>query len=444
MWFFQAIQHLLPISKTLANQIESFCIDSRKASTKSLFFALKGERVDGHQYLLQAEQNGAVAAVIEKKPSIMPQSMELIYVKDVKHVLQEMAKAVVSFWQPIIIAVTGSLGKTSTKDFLIEILKKKYSVSGTPGNYNSQLTLPLTILNVKNPTQLLVLEMGIDRPFEIDRLLEIAPPNHAILTMLAHVHVESFGTFENLAEEKMKIFTHAQTTLGLYNLDMPFSEKIFQNKTLKKKVSYSLKNENADYFLKMELEQFQIFKNKKLWIEKKSPFFDFKSHYNLLAAIAMADQLQVDTAKIESVIPYLKHAPNRLQKIHKNGITFICDAYNANLDSMENALHSLRKEKGRKIAILSDMVEQGVYQEENHQRLLQSALENADILIGFGQGLKQIGSVWRKSKKRWAFFLSYSNMLAYIFRLIRKGDIILLKGSRKSALERILNDLNFN
>lgn len=374
----------------------------------------------------------------------MPKNMELIYVKDVKNTLQMLAQAIVLFWKPKIIAVTGSLGKTSTKDFLMEMLKKKYSINGTPGNYNSQLTLPLTILNTKIPAEYLVLEMGIDRPLEIDRLIEIAPPHGAILTMLAHVHVESFGSFEKLADEKMKIFDHLHTELGIYNLDMPFAEKILQKKRLKTQISYSLKDERADYFLKLEEGQFKVFKNQKLLLKAKSPFFDFKSHYNLLAAIAMADQLGVDLPIIKEVIPNLKHAPNRLEKIQKNGITFICDAYNANLDSMENALQALRKEKGRKIAILSDMVEQGAYQEENHQKLLQVALENADVLIGLGQGLKEMGSIWKKSKKRWAFFLSYSNMLAYIFKLIRKGDVILLKGSRKSALERILNDLNFN
>lgn len=224
MWFFQAIQDLLPISKSLADRIENYSIDSRKITSKSLFFALKGERVDGHQYLLQAEQNGAIAAVVEKKPAVMPKNMELIYVKDVKNTLQMLAQAIVLFWKPKIIAVTGSLGKTSTKDFLMEMLKKKYSINGTPGNYNSQLTLPLTILNTKIPAEYLVLEMGIDRPLEIDRLIEIAPPHGAILTMLAHVHVESFGSFEKLADEKMKIFDHLHTELGIYNLDMPFAE----------------------------------------------------------------------------------------------------------------------------------------------------------------------------------------------------------------------------
>lgn len=440
MWFYQAIQETLQISQELADQITSYCIDSRLAQTNSLFFALKGEKVDGHDYLDQAFRNGAIAAVVEEGVEIKKTPLKLIYVSNVKKTLQKCASDVIRFWKPQIIAVTGSLGKTSTKEFLYTLVSEKLSIAANPGNYNSQLTLPLTILNVKKQTDYLLLEMGLDKPDEIDTLLKIAPPTYAILTMIAHVHVGFFNTFECLANEKMKIFKDVEK-LGLYNLDMPYSSKALKvGASLK--MSYSLQNREADFYLKKEKNQIEVFKNEKLLMKCETPFFDFKSHYNLLAAIAMANVLQVDTSHILKMIPRLKHEKNRLQVVHKKNVTFLSDAYNANLDSGENALLSLYENfSGRKIAVLSEMVDQGDYSIENHIKLAEVALKYADVLIGFGPMMQHMRPLWKKSRKKWAFFLSYSNMLAYISKLVRKGDTILLKGSRKFALERLINDI---
>ncbi|MCH9633202.1 MAG: UDP-N-acetylmuramoyl-tripeptide--D-alanyl-D-alanine ligase [Chlamydiae bacterium] len=443
MWFYQAIQDFLPLHKQLADQIESFCIDSRRVVDGSLFFALKGQKVDGHLFLTEAQNKGAVAAVVEKNTAVDNVSIPLLVVEDVQETLQQIAKAVVSFWNPKIIAITGSLGKTSTKDFLLAFLKEKFTVSGTPGNYNSQLTLPLTILNTPSPTQYLVLEMGLDQPGEIDKLLDIAPPDYSILTQLSHVHVEAFGTFEKLAHEKFKIFERKQTKVGVFNQDMPYAH-LSNEKGSFKKIKISLEDAQANYYLSYEGQNFEVFKNQRSLFKMPSPFFDFKSHNNLLLALALADLLGVEIQKIKNVIPSLKHGPNRLQKIKKGKVVFICDAYNANLDSTENALMSLSKEPGRKIAILSGMVEQGKYSTENHQKLAKAALKYADILVGFGEELEVMRPIWKKNRKRWAFFLSYSNMLPYISKLIKKGDVVLLKGSRKNALERIVNDLNLD
>lgn len=443
MWFYQAIQKLLPLSEQLSKQIHSFCIDSRQVVSGSLFFALKGQKVDGHSFLSKVQNSGAIAAVVEKGAVADSISMPLIEVEDVQETLQQMAKAVVLFWNPKVVGITGSLGKTSTKDFLIAFLKEKFTVSGTPGNYNSQLTLPLTVLNTPKPTQYLVLEMGLDCPGEIDKLMDIAPPDYAILTQLSHVHVEAFGTFEKLAHEKFKIFERGQTQFGVFNQDMPYAN-LSGSKGSCQKIKTSLKDVNSDYFLDYKDTSFEVFKNQKSLFKIESPFFDFKSHNNLLLALALADHLGVEESKIKKVIPSLKHGPNRLQKVQKEKVSFICDAYNANFDSMENALMSLAKEKGRKIAILSEMVEQGNYAIENHQKLANAALKYADILIGFGEAFEVMRPIWKKSRKRWAFFLSYSNMLPYISKLIKKGDVILLKGSRKNALERIIDDLNLN
>lgn len=444
MWFFQAIQSLLPISDSLAHQIQHFCIDSRQAKPGSLFFALPGKKVNGHHFLTQAFELGALVAVVEQQNIQAPKGLTLVYVPNVKETLQKMAQHVVLFWKPKIIGITGSLGKTATKEFVVQILQAAFSVSYTPLSYNSQLTLPLTILNAKQATEYLVLEMGVNQPKEIERLLEIAPPRYSILTMLAHVHIVAFETFENLAQSKMKIFQSQNVELGLYNLDMPFAAQV-GSLSGPKMVSYSLKNPEADYYLKKQGSLLEIFKNKQSLFQIASPFFDYKSHYNLLAAIAMADCLKIPLQKIaQSAATVKNRVPNRLEKIEKKNVTIICDAFNSNLDSVENALEVIGSMVGRKIVILSDLVEQGIYLEQNHRKLAQLGISYADILIGYGERLSEMRNVCRKSQKRWAFFLSYSSMLAYISKLIRKGDVILLKGSRERALERIIDDLDFD
>ena len=440
MWFYPAIKETLPLKEELANQIKSFCIDSRQAKPQSLFFALKGERVNGHDFLQMASEKGAIAAVVEEGFEIKDPPLHLIFVPNVKLALQKAAYQVIRYWSPKIIGITGSLGKTSTKDFIYTLLSKVKSISATPGNYNSQLTLPLTILNIEKKTEYLLLEMGLDRPNEIEKLLEIAPPVFSVLTMIAHVHVAFFDSFKSLALEKMKILEKT-SELGFYNLDMPFSS-LAAEKGQCAKISYSLQNENANYFLKKEKNQIKVFKNKQLFLEASSPFLDLKSHYNLLAAIALADYLNVSSEEIKKELPNLKHEKHRLQKIQKKNLLFISDAYNANLDSAENALLYFNDvAKGRKIAVLSEIVEQGAYSKENHEKLTHLAIQYADHIIGFGPEMKYMVPICRKSKKKWAFFLSYPNMLAYISKFVQKGDTILLKGSRKFALERIIDDL---
>lgn len=443
MWFYPAIQHLFPDKKSLFNQIQNFCIDSRKAIKGSLFFALPGEQVDGHDYLEQAYKKGAIAAVVCREPSGKKLPIELIYVEDVKKTLQEAAKRVVQYWKPKIIGVTGSLGKTSVKNFIHTFTKDQKSIWATPGNYNTQLTLPLTILNAKKPTEFLLLEMGLDQPKEIDLLLNIAPPDISVLTMLAHVHIEAFLSFEDLAHEKMKIFSKKRG-VGFYNLDMPFSENVPRVGD-GPKISYSLIDSKADFFLTKEKDQIEIFKKGASFLQVSTPLLDLKGHINLLGAIAVADYLGVTAEHIKNSIPQLRYEKNRLEKIEKKGISFLCDAYNSNLDSSINALKCFSENfEGRKIGILGGMTEQGVYCSTNHQKLAEEALLHLDYLIGFGEEMKEMIPIWKKSKKRWAFFLSYPNMLGYISKMAKKGDSILIKGSRKFALERVLHDIDIH
>lgn len=440
MWYAQAIAPLLNVSPALLDSIKHITLDSRCVEAGSLYVAIIGEKVDGHQFIDQAQKKGAVAALVHKDYSKKHPGLLLIQVEDVTSTLQQMAKKVVEFWKPIVIGITGSIGKTSTKEFVYALLNKTLSIHKTPGNFNTQLTLPITVLNTEGPTDYLLLEMGMDRPGELDRLIDIAPPDIAILTQLAHVHLEPFKTFERLAEEKLKIFGHKETELGIYSLDMPFAD-LAQKKGDSKKITCSLKEPSANYFLKEEKDELFFYRQGQFVLKFKPPLSDVKSRINLLFALALADTLKVSIQAIAKQIPTIQFPEKRMVELEHNGIFYLNDAYNSCVESVENALLSLAQKKGRRIAILSPMVEQGIYEVQNHQKIACLALRHADLLVGYGEEMQEMIPIWRKSGKKWAFFLSYPHLLAYLSKLLKKNDAVLIKGSRKYALERLLNDI---
>jgi len=360
--------------------------------------------------------------------------------EDVTLTLQQIAKKVIEFWKPTVIAITGSIGKTSTKEFIFTLLNKTLSIHKTPGNFNTQLTLPITILNTTEPTDYLLLEMGMDQPGELDRLIDIAPPDIAVLTQLAHVHLEPFKTFERLAREKLKIFGHAKTQIGIYSMDMPFAQLAYVEGKFKK-LTCSLKEPSAHYFLKEEKDELSFYRQGQLVLSFKPPLFDSKSRINLLFALALADTLKVPTQTIAKQMQIIQFPEKRMVQLEQNGIFYLNDSYNSCVESVENALLSLSQRKGRRIAILSAMVEQGQYSTENHQKIATLALKHSDLLIGYGKEMQEMIPIWRKSGKKWAFFLSYPHLLAYVSKLLKQTDAVLIKGARKHALERLLNDI---
>lgn len=427
----------LKLAGSFDEVIHGYQIDSRKVEKGDLFFALRGEKTDGHEYLLEARSRGALAAVVDRGYLGPDFGLKLLKVPDVKEALQELAQFSLQSKKPFIISVTGSVGKTTTKEFIATLLGGKYTVSKTYGSYNTQLTLPLTILN-REDTEVLVLEMGISQPGEMEALVNIAPPDIAVLTKISLAHSAFFPDgLEEIGREKKQIFSHANTKIAILpsGIDLPFSHP--------KKVNFSEQDREADYFLSV-VEECGFIDEKGLRAHRFDlPFKETHLLHNLLAAVAVARQMRLSWEEIDAEIPKLKLPKMRFEKLEKNGVTLINDAYNANPESMRAALTNLPepKEGGKRLAVLGEMRELGKFSKASHSELGSFALKYVDHVLTFGEDASLISAAFLDAQKGAEHFLEKGKLVERLQELMRPGDVVLVKGSRSLELETIVNGL---
>ena len=417
--------------------IQGYRIDSRKVEKGDLFFALRGERTDGHEYLLEARSRGALAAVVDRNYSGPDFGLKLLRVADVKEALQSLARFSLELKRPFIVAITGSVGKTTTKEFVATLLGGKYTVSKTHGSYNTQLTLPLTILN-REDAEVLVLEMGISEPGEMERLVSIAPPDIAAITKIALAHAAFFPEgLDEIKREKQQIFSQANTKVAILpsGIDLPFTHL--------KKVYFSEIEREADYFLSIADER-GLIDEKGIRAHKFDlPFKETHLLHNLLAAIAVARQMHLSWEEIDAQIPKLKLPKMRFEKLEKGGALLINDAYNANPESMRAALANLPqpKEGGKRLAVLGEMRELGEFSKACHEELGYFALKHVDHVLTFGGDASLISTIFADAQKPAEHFLDKGKLSERLQELMRPGDVVLVKGSRSLGLEAVLNYL---
>ena len=354
-----------------------FQIDSRKILPGDLFFALKGARVDGHFFLEEARKKGAIAAVVEKEYTGLDFGMTLLPVENVEKSLQALAREKLLESSARVIGITGSVGKTTTKDFLAEILQAKYWVGKTPGNENTQLSLPLVILNSSGDEEVFVLEMGMEQPGDIFRLIEIAPPEMAVVTQVALAHASYFpGGLEEIARNKAEIFLSPKLKTALYCHEL---NCFLSYPPRDKALTFSLDNKAADYFM----EDGKVFEKGLFGFAFQLPFSERQWLHNFLAAASLARQMDLEWEAIASRIPFLKIAPMRFERFENKGTLFINDAYNANPESMRVAFLSLPSPSpgGRRIGVLGAMTPLGVFSIAAHQEVGLLAKNYFDILL---------------------------------------------------------------
>lgn len=437
-----------PISiKMMANALGSYYhsevlikgmhIDSRKISQGDLFFALPGERVDGHDFLQQAQANGAVAAVVSEEYRGSDFGMALFPVPDVLSALQGLAKKRVQEANYKIVAITGSIGKTTTKEFAKTLLEGHYRLYASPLNYNTAITLPLNILMAEGDEEILLLEMGMTEPGNIANLVSIAPPDIALITTVSLQHANAFPKgLEAIAQEKADIFSHKKTEIALFHHDMPYAS-IARNQGGAIKKTFSLNSVEADYFLDKErgvVREGEI-------IYQMPLSFPLKAYYhNFLAALALARTLGLSPNQIKERIALLLAPPARFERVEKGGVVFINDAYNANPEAMIAAFEALPPPKvgGKKIAVLSEMNALGRFAEEEHLRVGSVALQYIDHLLCIGPSCLVMHSLWKN--KPFEFFEDKEQLRVRIKALASSGDVVLLKGARAYALDEILVD----
>lgn len=419
-------------------QVSGYQIDSRMVQPGELFFALKGARTDGHKYLADAKMRGAVGAVVSRDYEGPDFGLILLPVDDVVASLQGLAKHLMADCKAQIIGITGSLGKTSTKEFVATLLEGKFKVGKTYLNYNTKLTYPITLLNRTGDEEVLVVELGMTEPGDIGRLLEIAAPDIAVLTKVALVHVAFFPRgLLDIAKGKSEIFSHPKTKKsvfyhGLY--EYPEAIAAIHGE----KVSFSLDDRTADYFLSSEL--FVDERGVRAY-QFDPPYKQSHVLHNFLAAVSVARTMKMEWDEINRQVPKLKLPKMRFEQYEKNGIVFINDAYNANPDSMRAALSHLPepKEGGKRIAVLGMMVDMGPESETIHRGVGHFAQKYVDHLLVMGKEAAPIYEAFKEVKKPTEQYFDFEKLAERLKMLMSPGDVVLVKASRCVQMEKLFN-----
>jgi UDP-N-acetylmuramoyl-tripeptide--D-alanyl-D-alanine ligase len=438
---FNALAKLLELHHPNQTLVKGVSIDSRKVQHGDLFFALAGNRVDGHTFICDAVAKGAMGAIVREDYRGESFGVPLLHVPDVLAALQDLARKSLMRRRSRVIAITGSLGKTTTKEFASALLRTHYRIFAAPLSYNSQATVPLSILMADGTEDYLILEMGMTHEGNIKNLISIAPPAISVITTVAVQHACNFSDgLAGISREKALIFTHPKTELGILHHDIPHYAEVFSTGKCPKK-TFSIGNKEADYFLETLPQGVRIH-------SKGEQFYDLeldlpiKVHYqNFLAAVALARNLNIPWPLIREAAPFLKLPAMRFEKVEKQGIIFINDAYNANPDSMKAALENLPRPQsgGRVIAVLGEMDALGMYAAKGHEMVAEIALQYADYLLCIGPRCEPMRRIWEKEKKPIELFEDRASCEEFLKKLVKPKDVVLLKGARIHALEQILN-----
>ncbi len=417
--------------------------DTRKILPGQLFFALKGQKVDGHAYLKDAAAKGASAAVVSQDYKGESFGLPLIGVPDVLLTLHNLAKEAVlqKGWR--VVAITGSVGKTTTKEFLATLLEAKFRVVKTPGNANSQTGLPTSILNMEKEGDLFVMEAGMTAPKEIEKLIEIAPPEVALITRIGLAHAAYFEDgLEGIARAKAAIFSHPDTKMGFLNVQCrAFDAAMNTGRCEKRTFGFEkLTQESADYLLKENPPSYLMQEKSGISPSFSLPFAATHLCENFAGAAAVARYLGMSWEEIAQQATKLTPYKLRFERVEREGVVFINDCYNANPISMRAAFANLPKPKagGRTIGVLGTMVELGAHSEASHRAIGEEALNIFDHLFCFGKESLPIVETFSRSKKPAEFFLDIDLLRARLFSHLKAGDVVLIKGSNSMALWRVL------
>jgi len=426
---------------------DRFNIDSRLTRPGELFFALEAAR-NGHDYIFDCAQKGAAGAIISHDINPPNHNFALIKVKNTLDALQQIAKNIVRSHPARIVGITGSTGKTTTKEFIYSLLKNRYRVLKSQGNFNNYIGLPLSILDLKDEHEIAVLEMGMNSPGEIKLLTEIAPPDISVITNIQPVHMEFFESLQKIAAAKKEILDGTKHDgIAILNSDDTLVLEIARD-FKGKKILFGI-NENslirAENINQRGLEQlsFDLFYGRERTNISLS-LFNESYLYNFLAAAATAYSLDVSLDELKETAKFLKPFAMRGTVFRlKSNIVLIDDSYNSNPFGLAKSLQSLAGVKqGRRIAVLGDMREMGKQEEKYHIDAGKLVYQlGIDILVTVGSLAEKIaqGALSSGMDKNSIFsFKSPDEAALEITSFLRENDIILIKGSRAVELDKIV------
>lgn len=412
--------------------------DTRKITEGALFFALKGDNFDGNQYAVQALEKGAAYAVVDD--SSLPPHKQFILVEDVLTTLQDLARYHRRRFGIPLIALTGSNGKTTTKELISSVLSDQYQAHYTQGNFNNHIGVPLTLLAMPTGTQVAIIEMGANHIGEIDELCHIAEPTHGLITNIGKAHLEGFGSLEGVKQAKSELYRFLEKNDGVVfiNMDEPYlaelaalnSRKVFYKQDInldtqipEKQITFL----GADPFVKAAFidpvgDRYEI----------QTQLIGSYNFPNVMTAIALAKYFRVPPLIIKKSLENYTPTNNRSQIIEQDSNTFILDAYNANPTSMDKALDNfMTLTADKKVVILGDMLELGTESQAEHQKIFDKVQS-----LGFQQ-VCYIGDEFGKitQEQHWK---NVEELKKWFKQQRWKGTYFLIKGSRGIKLEELL------
>lgn len=446
-------------------QINNVCIDTRKITKGCLFICIKGERFDAHQFANEALSLGAAAVMISEDIEV---NGAFVKVENTSKALLDLSAYYRSKFDIPVVALTGSVGKTTTKEFTYLVVNSEFNAIKTQGNLNNEIGLPQMLFQIDNSTEAAVIEMGMNHFGEIHRLVTATKPTLAMITNIGVSHIENLGSREGILKSKLEILDGLEAgSPFIINVDNDMLKTILDKDEIMEKydvITFGIESESANYKAKnIKEENGSTSFDVEYTITKIIPeisgvtgkFYLCSQHiviptigihnvYNALAAFAVGITLGIDSQKSADALSNYVPAGMRQKSVIVGGITSIEDCYNASPDSMNAAIKTLANTKAnKKIAVLGDMLELGDYSKKAHYEVGQAVADNKiDFLLTFGNDAKYIVDGAKENGMKNAFYFNNKEELSNkLFELANKGDAVIFKASRGMKLEDVINNV---
>lgn len=409
--------------------------DSRKISPSCIYFALKGENFNGNDFAIEALEKGASFAVVDEQ--LESDDERLLWVDDVLTALQDLAREHRKQLDIPVIGITGSNGKTTSKELIHAVLSSSLETFATEGNYNNHIGVPLSILKINKAHEIAIIEMGANHQKEIEFLCTISQPSHGLITNIGKAHLEGFGGIEGVKKGKSELYRYLEANNGITFINED-DEVLMDLSKAAHKITYSC---HKDSYCKGNIESSNPsligkWKCREQSGSISSSLYGEYNFYNALAAVCIGNYFGLSTEKIDQGISKYQSENNRSQQIDYKGAKVFLDAYNANPSSMKVALENFAsKSASEKICLLGDMFELGESAKMEHLNIIQQCKAlKLDHCTFIGQAFYQ----HKEHFENYQFFESREKAMPWFKKQTLTGKTLLIKGSRGMALEKLL------